>query len=148
MDRRRKACLAILLALGNNPPKNRRCWVKEWFKKREQLSHVALLNEISLTDAEDFNNYFRMDEATYDSLLNMVTPFLKRQDTVMRKSISVNERLAVTLRYLATGRTFEDLKFSALMSPASISDAVLETCEVLSYVLRDYMVVSILSKIK
>lgn len=60
----------------------------------------------------------------------------------MRKSISADERLAVTLRYLATGRYFEDLKFSAIMSPAVISQAVVETCEVLIFVLQEYMKVS------
>lgn len=144
MDRRKKACLAIVIALSGHQQIKRRCWVKEWLKKRERLSHVALLREISITDAEDFRNYFRMDQQIYDKLLTMVTPFLRRQDTVMRKSISVTERLSLTLRYLATGRNFEDLKFSALMSPASISVAVLETCEVLAYVLQSYIKVYLL----
>ena len=34
----------------------------------------------------------------------MVEPYLKRQDTTMREALSVKEKLAVTLRYLATGR--------------------------------------------
>lgn len=68
----------------------------------------------------------------------MVKPFMTRNNTNMRESIPVSERLALTLRYLATGRNFEDLKFSAVMSPASISIAIVETCEVLIYVLQDY----------
>jgi hypothetical protein len=31
------------------------------------------------------------------------------------------------------------MKFSAIMSPASISAAILETCEVFMYVLQEYM---------
>ncbi|KAK9876665.1 hypothetical protein WA026_014042 [Henosepilachna vigintioctopunctata] len=62
----------------------------------------------------------------------------------MRQCLPVKERLAVTLRYLATGRNFEDLKFSAVMSPSSVSAAIIETCEVLIYVLQDYLKVSTL----
>lgn len=139
MDPRKKACFAIILALGVKRDKKRRYWMKEWLKKRDVYSHVVLLSEISVSDPEDFLNYFRMNSETYNKLLNMVDPLIRRQDTHMRKCITVTERLAVTLRYLATGRSFEDLKFSTLMSPASISEAVLETCEAITYVLRDYV---------
>jgi hypothetical protein len=36
-------------------------------------------------------------------ILEMVTPIIKRRDTLMRDSISPAERLALTLRFLATG---------------------------------------------
>ena len=52
-----------------------------------------------------------MDEATYYRLFEMVAPLIQKEDTMMRKAISAHERLAATLRFLATGRSFEDLKF-------------------------------------
>jgi hypothetical protein len=113
-------------------------------KKPEEHSHVLLLNEIRDTESEDYKNYFRMNDITFDKLLELVTPFLLRKDTNMRQCLPVKERLAVTLRYLATGRNFEDLKFSAVMSPSSVSAAVNETCEMLIYVLQDYMKVGTL----
>lgn len=106
MDNRTKACVAIILALGTTRRVKRNHWMKEWLKKRDEYSHLVLLKEISLCDVEDFKNYFRMDESTFNKLLQMVEPFLKRQDRNMRESISVRERLALTLRYLATGRNF------------------------------------------
>lgn len=142
MDPRRKACIAIILALGTKRNVKRQRWMKNWLQKREKYSHVVLLKEIGMTESEDYRNYFRMSVGTFDKLLRMVEPFLIRKDTNMRESLSVNERLAVTLRYLATGRNFEDLKFSAVMSPAAISVAVVETCEVLIYVLQEYVKVS------
>lgn len=140
MDSRKKACLAIILALARKRRVNRRLWMKEWLKKRDKYSHVVLLKEISITETDDFKNYFRMNEETFNKLLQLVTPF--RENTPMRSCLPVNERLALTLRYLATGRNFEDMKFSAAMSPASISAAVIEICEVLIYVLRDYTYIS------
>lgn len=53
-----------------------------------------------------------MDEDTYRKLLSMVAPLIQKQDTIMRISICPHERLAVTLRFLATGRSYEDLKYT------------------------------------
>lgn len=57
----------------------------------------------------------------------------------MREAISVNERLSITLRYLATGNTFEDLKFLSAISPQSISSIVLETCQAIITSLKTYI---------
>jgi len=73
----------------------------------------------------------------------MVTPMIKKKETVMRKSISAHERLSVTLRFLATGRSCEDLKFSSVISPQALGKIIPETCQVLYQVLRrDYLKVS------
>lgn len=137
-----KACLAIILALGTRKTVKRRVWMKEWLKKRNQYSHLTLLREISASNADDYKNYYRMDENLFNMLISMLTPHLSRMNTVMRDPITVRERLAVTLRFLATGRNFEDLKYSVIMSPSAISQAIFETCETLIYVLQDYIKVS------
>ena len=51
-----------------------------------------------------------MDAASYDELLDMVRPLIQKEDTIMREAIPPNERLSITLRFLATGNSFEDLK--------------------------------------
>ena len=51
----------------------------------------------------------------------------------MRDSLSVEERLALTLRFLATGRALEDMKLSVNISPSAISQDVIEKCEVLMF---------------
>jgi len=60
----------------------------------------------------------------------------------MREAIPASQRLSITLRYLATGNTFEDLKFISAISPQSIGKIVIETCEALIYCLRNYIKVS------
>jgi len=47
----------------------------------------------------------------------------------MRDSLSVEERMALTLRFLATGRAFEEMKLSVTISPSAISQAVIEKCK-------------------
>lgn len=140
MDDQQKACLAIILALSvpnKRVLRKRKRWVKEWISKRKQYTHLNLLNEVKVSDPKDFNNYFRMNFDNYNTLLSMVAPLITKANTNMRESISANERLAVTLRYLATGRTFEDLKFSSIISPTTISLIVMETCQAIITVLND-----------
>jgi len=122
--------------------RERKKWCKDWLLKRATYSHVNLLNELKF-EPEDFKNYVRMDEKTYLELLSMVTPMIKKEDTVMRKSISAHERLSVTLRFLATGRSYEDLTFSSVISPQALGKIIPETCQALYQVLRkDYLKVS------
>ena len=60
-----------------------------------------------------------MNESTYLTLLSMVSPLIQKKNTTMRQAITPHERLTATLRFLATGRSYEDLKFSTIMSPLS-----------------------------
>jgi hypothetical protein len=87
MDPRRKACIAIILALGTKRNIKRRRWMKNWLEKREKYSHVVLLKEICATESEDYKNYFHMSKGTFDKLLRMVEPLLIRKDTNMRESL-------------------------------------------------------------
>lgn len=143
MDEQQKACIGIILALSipNNKRvlRKRKRWVKQWISKRRQYTHLNVIKEVQLSDPKDFINYFRMDIDNYNKLLSMVAPLITKMNTNMRESISANERLAVTLRYLATGRTFEDLKFTSIISLTTISLIVIETCEAIITVLKDYI---------
>lgn len=116
--------------------KSRSKWMKEWLLKRSTLSHVNLLEELRL-EPGDWHNYLRMDEETYFKLLQLVTPLIKKEDTHMRLSINPHERLTATLRFLATGRSYEDLKFTTLISAQSLGHIIPETCKAIFSVLKD-----------
>ncbi|CAH1366023.1 unnamed protein product, partial [Tenebrio molitor] len=45
----------------------------------------------------------------------------------LRTAITAEERLAITIRFLATGRSYEDLTFSALISPQALGKILPET---------------------
>jgi len=70
-----------------------------------------------------------MDEEEFNELLDMLTFLIQKTDTRMRKSVTPLERLSVTWRYLASGNTFEDLKFLCAISPQTIGHMVIETYE-------------------
>ena len=91
----------------------RNAWVRQIFAKREQLGEFhTLVQEMRTTDRESFFRYLRMSPERYFQLLEMVEPLIRRRDTNFRKAISADERLTLTLRYLASGSMQESLSFS------------------------------------
>lgn len=130
------AIIGLVFALkAEKRTKKRTVWCKKWLMKREKYSHINLLNELKFAP-KDWHNYLRMNEETYLKLLSLVSPLIERKDTIMRKSISPHERLSATLRFLATGRSYEDLKFSTVISPQALGHIIPETCEAIYKVLR------------
>jgi hypothetical protein len=84
-----------------------------------------------------------MDSEAYLELLQKVTPRIKKCDSVMRRAITPHERLSVTLRFLATGRSYLDLKLSTAVSPQALGVIIPETCAAIYEVLqKDYLNVS------
>ncbi|XP_060809344.1 uncharacterized protein LOC106139680 [Amyelois transitella] len=137
VNQKKKACVAIIIASAVKKRVNRKRWVKPWLLKRNIYTHLNLLHEIHSTEEEDhYANYYRMNDACFNHLLERVTPHLLKQDTCMRKSITPKEKLAATLRFLATGRTIECLKFSVIMSPAAIGEIIIDTCRAIVHVLQ------------
>jgi len=56
----------------------------------------------------------------------------------MRQAITPHERLTATLRFLATGRNWEDLKFSTVMFPQALGIIIPETCRAIDKVVKEY----------
>jgi hypothetical protein len=83
-----------------------------------------------------FHNFTRMHSDDYDLLLNLIGPKIARKNTVFREAISVQERLAVTLRFLATGDSYTSLQYLFKFSKQSISKIVPEVCEAIVEVLK------------
>jgi hypothetical protein len=80
------------------------------------------------SSSNDYCNYLRMSENNVISLLEKVRPLIEKEDTVLRTAITAEERLAITIRFLAIGRSYEDLTFSAIISPQALAKILPETC--------------------
>ncbi|XP_025406489.1 uncharacterized protein LOC112680568 isoform X2 [Sipha flava] len=70
-----------------------------------------------------------MSKNTFKKLLSGIKNNIRKQDTVMRKSIPPNEKLALTLRYLGSGYTMSDLHIDYRIRLSTISNIVREVCE-------------------
>jgi len=66
-------------------------------------AHKSLVPDLLTTDRSSYRNFLRMDDESFRILISTVSAKLTKSCTIMRDSISANERLSVTLRYLATG---------------------------------------------
>ncbi|XP_069802787.1 putative nuclease HARBI1 [Dendropsophus ebraccatus] len=62
-----------------------------------------------------------MSEETFVQLVEIVSPFMAKKDTVMRAAIPADQHLSATLRFLATGRALQDLRFSTGISASLLS---------------------------
>ena len=60
-------------------------------------------------------------------LLSMHTSLAKKNVTLIRQTITPHERVTAILRFLAKGRSYEDLKCSTIISPQTLSCIISET---------------------
>lgn len=97
-------------------------WVRPWISRRDgQGINTILLRELELEDPQSYRNYLRMDNETFRYLASKVAALIKKQKTHLRNPISVDERLSVTLRFLATGESFSSLQYSTRIPQTTIS---------------------------
>lgn len=76
----------------------------------------------------DFTGFIRMDPVMFHELLVRLTPRLTKQDTHMRRALEPGLKLAVTLRFLATGNSYRSLAFTFRVPHNTISIFVREVC--------------------
>ncbi|XP_046862206.1 protein ALP1-like [Xenia sp. Carnegie-2017] len=76
-----------------------------------------------------------MSPQIFDELLALVGPSLRRQDTQMRQSVGPAERLAITLRRLATGDSPQSIAFAYRRGASTVRAVVYDTCNALWRVL-------------
>lgn len=72
-----------------------------------------------------------MSSTDFENLLQIVGPRVAKKDTHFRKAIPVQDRLAVTLRFLASGDSYSSLQYLFKISKQAISRIVPEVCSAL-----------------
>lgn len=81
-----------------------------------------------------------MEKGYFRELVEVVGPEIQKTDTVMRTSIKPDERIAVTLRFLATGESFHSLQYQFRISRTAISEIIMETCyEIINVLGRQHL---------
>ena len=77
--------------------------------------------ELYATDIPGFTNYMRMFPEFFEMIKTRLEPLLARQATNYRAPISVGEKLALTIRYLATGESYTSLSCQFRVDRSTIS---------------------------
>ena len=139
--------LDLLLEEGESQPekKHRKVYAREWILRREEKGVFhQLVGELEVEDPLAYRNFFRVSKSQFHFLVDRVGPYIVKNGpppplNFVRPPIKPDERLAVTLRYLATGESFRSLEYSFRISRQCISTIVTETCDALYAALaRDY----------
>ncbi len=65
--------------------------------------YERLMGELELEDPAVFKNFDRVEPAIFRELLNRLGLAISKKDTFYRKALHPGLRLAITLRFLATG---------------------------------------------
>ena len=133
--------LGLLLILDQltrpNPPEVRRravrrVWTREWLLRRELYGDFEnLLAELHREDAQGFKSFIRITPELFQEMVEKITPIVKKETTKLRKPLPVGLKLAVTLRFLATGNSYSSLQFSFRTSKSAISRFVPVVCQAL-----------------
>ena len=86
-----------------------------------------------------FKNFTRMREKKFDRLLKLVTPIITKQSTQLREAIPSEIKLAITLRFLATGDNLMSLSYLFKVSKQFISAMLPDVLKAIIKVLKDYI---------
>jgi len=111
--------------------RNRRTvWIRPWLERRLECGQYnRLMEELRVEDVRSFRNFLRMDPAMFQELLQRLIPRITKQDTWYRKSLEPGLKLAITLRYLASGDNYHSLMYGFRVPHNTISKFIPEVCE-------------------
>jgi len=105
-------------------------WVREWLLRREEFGvYHQLMKELELEDVAAFKNFLRMEPTMFQELLKRVSPRIEKQNTFWRKALEPGLRLAITLRFLATGDSYKSLMYSFRVAHNTICEMIRPVCE-------------------
>ncbi|KAM7293088.1 hypothetical protein ISCGN_026218 [Ixodes scapularis] len=137
------AALVLLCAVDSDdemPPtkKPRSKWTSQWLQRaHQQGAYENLMRELALEDSEAYRRWIRMDTGSFEELLARVRPLIEKRDTNFRLCVPAGERLAITLRYLATEDSQTSLQYHFRRAHNTVSNIVADVCPAIYTVLRD-----------
>ncbi|XP_032668398.1 protein ANTAGONIST OF LIKE HETEROCHROMATIN PROTEIN 1-like [Odontomachus brunneus] len=116
---------------------NRQWWVRPINHRRLNLGDFCHLFQEMKSDPQMFFRYTRMTFPIFNKLLEKAKPFLTKKS---HRALVPEERLAITLRYLATGDQVLSIALAYRIGESTAYKIIKETCDVLIKILvPDYL---------
>ena len=109
----------------------RRWWVRPFYQVRQQRGGFKEYLEMRTTDTDLHFKYICMSPVLFDRLLSLVQPFLctrRRYVSARRPHISNAQKLVLTLKFLASGQSLQDLAILYRIGHSTVHDIVEEVC--------------------
>ena len=117
---------AVLL-LEELEPRPRRWWVRPWMlspQKSRKGAFSLLMDELRVQDVESFHNFVRVPPAMFNEILTRLEGRIQVGRTNFRKSHPPGLRLAITMRFLASGEMFISMHYSWRVGRSTITKIV------------------------
>ena len=123
----------------NKKRRERRYWIRPSFANRATSgAYQSLALKMKEIDRQNFGGFVRMSPNRFDHLLELVKPMITKKNAV-RAPIPPDERLAITLRFLASGESQTSLSYYFKIGKATVCGIVKEACEAIWTPLQDYV---------
>lgn len=114
-----------------------RVWGWPYLQRRVELGHYDnLMEELAAESPELYKNFTRINKELFNEIADRVTPHIQKQLTFWRTPLAPGVRVAITLRFLATGESYKSLQYSFRVADNIIS-IVPETCRAIVAVFGD-----------
>ncbi len=87
------------------------------------------MDELRVEDVRSFRNFLRMEPAMFQEVVDRLIPRITKVDTFCRKALAPGLKLAITLKYLASGDNYHSLMYGFRVPHNSISIIIRDVCE-------------------
>ena len=112
--------------------RTRSCSIRPFFQSRmEKGAYKSDILDLRRLDKTLHFKYVRLSPAMFDRLLRIIEPYMPRRRAMrstIRAPITNGEKLAVTLRYLASGSSMQDLSIQFRLGHATTQQIIIEVC--------------------
>lgn len=113
----------------------RRYWVHPMNMIREETSMRNRIEIMRESYPDRFFSYFRVKPETFNFILSSIRATIQRANTRMRRCIDPETRLYVTLHFLASGSSYQNIAVHYALGRSTISGIVVDTCKAIVDVL-------------
>lgn len=147
------AALAAATVIFSRQKRERRYWIKPSLQARKRYSGSDLLKDLNEDDIDNlsyevrcdgsFKNFLRMTSGDFEHLLIAIGHKIAKQDTSFRDAVPAREKLAITLRFLASGDSYQSLSYLFKVSKSTISLFIPIVCDAIIQTLEDSIKVSV-----
>ena len=91
--------------------------------------YKKLMQELKKEDSRGFRNFLRVDYETFQEILHRIEGRITNTPNNYRTPLSAGLKLAITLRYLATGDSYHSLMYGFRVAHNTISKVIRQVCE-------------------
>jgi len=131
------ACLLAATALKQaiikrlrNDRRKKSVWVREWLMNRDKYGmYEKLMKHLKQGDVKSFRNFVRMDPGIFNQMVEELKPLIQKKRTNWRKPLPAGLKLAIALRYVATGNSYKSLAYGFRVAPNTDVSIVSDMCQ-------------------